>query len=43
MEVIGIMAVFGVIIAAGFIAMNKIDKYRRERSRKEGLPMDEED
>ena len=43
MEVIVIMAAFGGLIVAGFWAMNKIDKWRRERSREKELPMDEED
>ena len=43
METFVIIVVFIVIIALGFYAMGKIDIFRREQSRKKGLPMDEED
>ena len=38
-----VIFVFIFISGLGFYAMGKIDKYRRERSRQKGFPMDEED
>ncbi len=43
MEMLIAVVVFVFIIGLGFYAMNKIDIFRRERSRKKGVPMDEED
>lgn len=43
MKILAAMIVFAGIIALGFYAMAKIDIFRRERSRKKGFPMDEED
>jgi len=43
MEKMLVLLVFGAIIGLGFFAMSKIDIFRRERSRRKGLPMDEED
>lgn len=43
MDVLALMVVFALIIGLGFYAMSKIDRFRRERSRQKGLPMDEED
>jgi len=43
MEILIAIVLGVVIIGMGFYAMNKIDIFRRERSRQKGVPMDEED
>jgi len=43
MFMIVIIVAFILIIGLGFFVMDKIDKFRKERSRWKGLPMDEED
>lgn len=43
MKIIVAIAMGALIVGLGFYAMNKIDIFRRERSRKKGVPMDEED
>ena len=43
MKIFVIVVVFIAIVALGFYAMGKIDIFRREQSRKKGIPMDEED
>ena len=43
MKLVAVMIVVALIVGLGFYAMNKIDNFRRERSRQRGIPMDEED
>ena len=43
MKIVAAIAVGVLIVGLGFYAMNKIDIFRRERSRQKGVPMDEED
>lgn len=43
MKIVVAIVVGVLIVGLGFYAMNKIDIFRRERSRQKGIPMDEED
>lgn len=43
MFVFVIIVAFILVIGLGFFVMDKIDKFRRERSRWKGLSVDEED
>lgn len=43
MEIVVAIVAGALIVGLGFYAMNKIDIFRRERSRQKGIPMDEED